>query len=72
LGWAGALAILTAYGGSSFGLISSADASYQGLNLFGALGVVVSSLPRKAYQATALNAVWSAIAFVALFRLAMG
>ncbi len=68
LGWLGALAILLAYAASSFGLASMADPVYQGLNLFGALGIVISSLPRKAYQATVVNLIWTAIALIALLK----
>lgn len=72
LGWIGAIAILVAFGSSSFGLISPSDPVYQGLNLFGALGIVMSSLPRKAYQATALNLVWAAVAMIALLKMVIG
>ncbi len=72
LGWIGAIAIVIAYGSTSFGLVSTADPVYQGLNLFGALGVVMSSLPRRAYQATALNIVWAAVAIIALLKMVIG
>lgn len=69
LGWAGALSILSAYAAASYGYLGAGDPLYQGLNLMGALGIVISSLPRKAYQATALNLVWAAVALIALVRM---
>ncbi|MBI5654501.1 hypothetical protein HZC53_02520 [Candidatus Uhrbacteria bacterium] len=69
LGWIGAISILAAYAAMSFGFVYPTSPLYQGLNLFGALGIVMSSLPRKAYQATTLNLVWAAIALIALLRM---
>lgn len=72
LGWSGALAILAAYAATSFGLISPADPVYQGLNLFGSLGIIMSSLPRKAYQSTVLNVIWAAVAVIVLLKMVIG
>lgn len=72
LGWIGAISILAAYAAMSFGLVYPTSPLYQGLNLFGALGIVMSTLPRKAYQATALNLVWAAIAILALLKMVVG
>ncbi len=69
LGWLGTFSILAAYATASFGLIIFNGPLYQGLNLFGALGIIMSSLPRKAYQATILNLCWTAIAIVTLLRI---
>jgi hypothetical protein len=40
--------------------------------LFGALGIILSNLPRKAYQATILNLAWAAVAIIALLKMVIG
>lgn len=69
LGWYGAFAIVLAYGLVSFSVIKSTDFFYQLLNLTGALGIVVISLYKKAYQPGVLNIVWSLIALLAIIRI---
>lgn len=69
LGWYGALAILLAYGLVSFSLVKSSDLLYQALNLTGALGIVLISLYKRAYQPGVLNIVWSLIALAAIIKI---
>lgn len=67
-GWYGTLAILAAYALSSFGALQAPDRSYQALNLTGALGVAWVCWHKRTWQAFWLEAVWAAIALVALAR----
>lgn len=69
VGWYGTVAIIGAYGLSSFGLISPHNMWYQLLNLTGALGIVVISLTKKAYQPAVLNIIWTIIALIAIVQL---
>ncbi|MEK7477742.1 MAG: hypothetical protein AAB645_00025 [Patescibacteria group bacterium] len=69
LGWYGMIAIVLAYCLNSFGLILSSSFTYQILNLTGAIGIVVVSLLKKAYQPAVLNIIWSVIAFIAIISL---
>lgn len=69
LGWYGACAIMGAYALVSFSIISSDSILYQSLNLTGAIGIVVVSLTKKAYQPMVLNIVWTIIAAFALLKL---
>lgn len=69
LGWYGVLAVLAAYGLISFGLITVDSYLYQLLNLTGALGIVVETVNKKDRQPAVLNAVWAAVALIAIIRL---
>jgi hypothetical protein len=71
-GWYGAVAILAAYAGVTFGVLSSNGGGgilFQFLNLTGALGLVVVSFYKKTYQPGVLNLVWTLVALVALIRI---
>lgn len=68
LGWYGTGAILTAYALSSFGWLEQGRA-YQLLNATGAFGVGLVCWRRKTWQAFWLEAVWGAVALVALVRM---
>ena len=69
IGWYGAFAILGAYILNSFEIISATDLIYQFLNATGAVGIVIVSWIKRAYQPMALNLIWSIIGFIALLRL---
>ncbi|WKZ29625.1 MAG: hypothetical protein QY323_02745 [Patescibacteria group bacterium] len=66
IGWYGAFAILLAYALASFGILETRGVPYQLLNLFGAFGIILVSIKKKAYQPAALNVVWLCIAAIAL------
>lgn len=70
IGWYGTAAIVGAYVLVSFDVIDSTDAWYQGLNLTGAIGIVAVSWTKRAMQPAVLNVIWSAVALVALLRIA--
>lgn len=71
-GWYGTAAILGAYALSSFGVLATADRTYQALNLTGAIGVAIVCWRKRTWQAFWLEAIWAAIATVALVRSAIG
>lgn len=68
-GWYGAGAILMAFALSCFSLIKPTDLIYQFLNLTGAMGIVLISLSKKAYQPAVLNIIWTLIALVAMVKI---
>ena len=67
-GWYGAGAILLGYTLVSFDIVSSASLWYHLLNFTGALGIVVVSIYKRAYQPGALNIIWALIAIIAIVR----
>ncbi|MBI4262271.1 hypothetical protein HY624_01980 [Candidatus Uhrbacteria bacterium] len=69
IGWYGTVAIVGAYFLNSFGILSATSWPYQVLNLTGAIGIVVVSFAKKAYQPAALNAIWTVIAAIALVKI---
>ena len=69
IGWYGAAAIVAAYFLVSFNLIGAGDIIYQILNFTGAIGIVLISLHKKAYQPAALNLIWTIIAVIALLKI---
>ena len=68
-GWYGAVAIVLAYALSSFSVITPDTALYQILNLTGALGIIIVSFHKKAYQPGTLNIIWAVIALIALINI---
>jgi hypothetical protein len=69
VGWWGASLILAAYALLSLSKVSSASWSYQGLNLFGAVGLATNSYWKGALPSAALNLIWLGIAVYALLKL---
>ena len=69
VGWYGVVAIVGAYALVSFSLLAPTDMWYQILNGTGAIGIVIVSLYRKAYQPAVLNTIWTVIALIALLQI---
>jgi hypothetical protein len=67
-GWYGMAAILLAYALVSFSVIDARGLAFQILNGTGALGIVLVSFRRKAYQPGVLNIVWTFIAIAAIVK----
>ena len=65
-GWAGALAVLLAYGLVSAGRVSSRSWSYQFLNICGAIGLVINSSWNGAIPSAVVNLIWIGIGVYAL------
>jgi len=68
-GWYGTVAIVGAYALVSFSVIQSNSFLYQFLNLTGAVGIVLISFNKKAYQPAVLNIIWTIIALVAIGKI---
>lgn len=68
LGWYGVVVILLAYGLVSFSVIQPTSLVYQILNGTGALGIVIVSLHKKAYQPAILNIIWAVIAGIVILK----
>jgi hypothetical protein len=68
-GWYGIAALLLAYALVSFSIISAGSLIYQILNGTGALGVMLVSFYKRAYQPATLNLIWTLIAVIAIARL---
>ncbi|MFA6071961.1 MAG: hypothetical protein WC810_25580 [Janthinobacterium sp.] len=69
IGWYGALAIMGAYFLNSFYIIESNSFWYQFLNVTGAIGIVLISFVKKAYQSMVLNIIWVIIGTIALIKI---
>ena len=65
-GWAGALAVLLAYGLVSAERVSSRSRTYQLLNIGGAVGLVVNSSWNGAIPSAVVNLIWIGIGVYAL------
>ena len=68
-GWYGMIAIVLAYALVSFSFLQPTDLIYQILNGTGALGIVLVSFHKRAYQPGVLNIVWTVIAVVAILKI---
>lgn len=69
LGWYGTLAIVTAYVLVSFSFILPNSMLFQVLNGTGAIGIVIISLHKKAYQPAVLNIIWTLVALIAIINI---
>jgi hypothetical protein len=65
-GWAGALAVLLAYGLVSTERVSSRSRTYQLLNIGGAVGLVINSSWNGAIPSAVVNLIWIGIGVYAL------
>ena len=68
IGFLGTFLVLGAYFLLSTGRIRAASLQYQGINLIGAALLTVYGFLLAAWASIALNAIWGAIALVALLR----
>jgi hypothetical membrane protein len=68
IGFLGTFLVLGAYFLLSTGRISAASRQYQGINLLGAALLTLYGFLLAAWASIALNAIWGAIALVALLR----
>ena len=68
-GWYGTIAIVVAYALVSFSVLPVDSIWYQLLNATGALGIVVVSFYKKAYQPGILNIIWTVIALLAIINI---
>ena len=68
-GWYGAGAIVLAYALVSFSILQPTDIIFQLLNGSGALGIVLVSWRKQAFQPAVLNIVWTIIAVAAIIKI---
>lgn len=68
-GWVAAVLVVAAYALLSAGRLSGDSASYQWMNLLGAVGLVVNTAWNGAWPSTAVNVIWAVIGLFALWRL---
>jgi len=66
VGWIGVLLILIAYFLITFGYTNPENILFGLMNLFGAIGIIISSYSKKDFQPVALNAVWLLIAIIGI------
>jgi len=69
LGWYGVVAVVGAYALLSLDILSSTSFLFQGLNLTGAIGIIVDAIDDKNTQPAVLNIIWAIIAVVAIVRI---
>lgn len=67
-GWTGTVLVLGSYALISSGKLQPRSALYQGMNLFGAIGLAINSGWNSAWPSAGLNVVWLGIALVAMRR----
>jgi hypothetical protein len=68
-GWMAAVLILTAYALLSAGKLTGKSASYQILNIVGAIGFVVNTGYNGAIPSAVLNVIWAGIGIWALVKI---
>ncbi len=69
IGWSGTTAVILAYLFVSFGVLPADSISYQLLNLYGGVALLILTFVKKVYQAVATNFFWSIIALIALLNI---
>ena len=68
VGWIGATMMIVAYSLMSFNIISSNGYLYILLNIFGAVGMIIFGVIRKAHPSVATNTIWLAVAFISIIN----
>jgi hypothetical protein len=68
LGWAAAVALLVGYRLVTIGRVSGASVTYLVLNLFGSIGLGVSTAVAHAWPSAAVNVVWLGLGIGPLVR----
>jgi len=69
LGWAGGVALVIAFGLNSLGKIEAQSLSYQLLNLFGGVALIINTAFYGAFPSTFVNVVWVFIALYAIWKI---
>ena len=68
IGWTGMVLILLAYFLITVKKLNSESKTYQGMNLFGAIGIVINSTTNGAYPSAGLNIIWSIVAVYGIIK----
>ncbi len=69
IGWAGVIAILTAYILLNFNFLTTKNLVYQILNLTGSCAILFESYKKKDYEPVILHLVWAIIAIIIMIRI---
>lgn len=69
VGWAGMISMIFAYFLLSAKKMKSNSLSYNLLNLFGGVGLLISSFNAKLWPIVALNVFWSGIAISSIIKI---
>jgi hypothetical protein len=69
LGWIGLFLLVTAHLLLSTDKLGKDTYMYHGMNLIGAIGIVLNALAVKAYPILVLNVFWAGISLVELFEI---
>jgi hypothetical protein len=68
LGWLGAVLFLLAYYLFSAGKLKGDTYTYQVMNLFGGIFLIVNAVYYRAYPSVGVNLIWALITVFAMFR----
>jgi hypothetical protein len=68
VGWLGTIAIVAAYGLLTTHKVKLQDRSYQWLNLWGSVGLMINGAFNGAYPSMMLNFIWMILAARAVFK----
>ena len=69
LGWTGAVAVLLAYFLATTGRVEARSYAFQGINLYGAIGLSAVSLYYHVIPNVFLNVVWAIIGVVGIWSI---
>jgi len=69
IGWVGVLCVLAAYILLNFEVFVASSMLYQVLNIVGGFGIMYSSFLKKNFQPVVLNAIWTLVAMIAVFKI---
>lgn len=68
VGWLGTISILLAYFFVSTQRVAPSSRTYQFLNLFGAVGIMINAVVHSALPSVGLNIIWFLIALYGLIK----
>lgn len=69
IGWYGVIAVVSAYALLSLNILNNNSLLFQGLNLTGAIGIIIDAIQDKNTQPAVLNVIWAVIALIAIFNI---
>jgi hypothetical protein len=68
-GWYGMIALISAYGLASYGVIGAQSLEFQLLNITGSIGMMIVALSKGVTQAVVLNIIWMGLGLVAIAQI---
>lgn len=68
-GWYGMIALISAYGLASYGVIGAQSLEFQLLNITGSIGMMIVALSKGVMQAVVLNIIWMGLGLVAVVQI---